>query len=210
MRRKPVSEWTMDELKQTLERVRMACGEQDYKLMSAVVETVSYLTHLAKDKQAAEIYRILGSSKSEKTRKILRVLQMESQPDVEASDDHAPDKTTDTSPQSSADEQPLPTEGRKKRKGHGRNGADDYTGARQIRVSLESMKPGDRCLCGKGNLYEVNDSPLVRIVGQAPVHADVYRLERLRCNTCGDVFTAKAPEGVRSEKYDATSTAIVG
>ena len=65
MRRKPVSEWTMDELKQTLERVRMACGEQDYKLMNAVVETLSYLTHLAKDKQAAEIYRILGSSKSE-------------------------------------------------------------------------------------------------------------------------------------------------
>jgi transposase len=210
MRRKPVSEWTMDELKQTLERVRMACGEQDYKLMNAVVETLSYLTHLAKDKQAAEIYRILGSSKSEKTRKILRVLQMESEPDAEASDDHAPDTAAETSPQSSAtDEQPHPTESPKKRKGHGRNGADDYTGARQIRVSLESMKPGDRCPCGKGNLYEVNDSPLVRIVGQAPLQADVYRLERLRCNTCGDVFTAKAPEGVGSEKYDVTSTAIV-
>src|SRR5215831_14894753 len=186
MRRKPVSEWTMDELKQTLERVRTACGEEDYKLMNAVVETLSYLTHLAKDKQAAEIYRILGSSKSEKTRKILRVLQMESEPDAEVSADH----------------QPRPTESQKKRKGHGRNSADDYTGARQIRVSLESMKPGDRCPCGKGNLYEVDDSPLVRIVGQAPLQADVYRLERLRCNTCGDVFTAKAPEGVGSEKYD--------
>jgi len=33
----------MDELKQPLERVRMACGQEDYKLMKAVVETLSYL-----------------------------------------------------------------------------------------------------------------------------------------------------------------------
>src|SRR5256712_12389687 len=78
MRRKPVSEWTMDELKQILQRVRMALGEEDYKVMHAVVETLAYLTHLAKDKHAAEIYRILGASKSEKTRKILRILQLES------------------------------------------------------------------------------------------------------------------------------------
>ena len=209
MRRKPVSEWTMDELKEILQRVRMTLGEEDYKVMHAVVETLSYLTHLAKDKQAAEIYRILGSSKSEKTRKILRVLQMESATDSEAAEDPAEsDKSAETSPQPSPDGQARAAD-QKNSKGHGRNGADDYKGARQIRVSLESRKPGDRCPCGKGNLYEIDDSPLVRIVGQAPIHADVYRLERLRCNTCGDVFTAEAPEGVGPEKYDATSTAMV-
>jgi transposase len=209
MRRKPVSEWTMDELKEILQRVRMTLGEEDYKVMHAVVETLSYLTHLAKDKQAAEIYRILGSSKSEKTRKILRVLQMESATDSEAAEDPAEsDKSAETSPQPSPDGQARAAD-KKNTKGHGRNGADDYKGARQIRVSLESRKPGDRCPCGKGNLYEIDDSPLVRIVGQAPIHADVYRLERLRCNTCGDVFTAEAPEGVGPEKYDATSTAMV-
>jgi hypothetical protein len=209
MRRKPVSEWTMDELKEILQRVRMTLGEEDYKVMHAVVETLSYLTHLAKDKQAAEIYRILGSSKSEKTRKILRVLQMESATDSEAAEDPAEsDKSAETSPQPSPDGQARAAD-KKNTTGHGRNGADDYKGARQIRVSLESRKPGDRCPCGKGNLYEIDDSPLVRIVGQAPIHADVYRLERLRCNTCGDVFTAEAPEGVGPEKYDATSTAMV-
>jgi len=86
MRRKPVSDWTMDELKQILQRVRMALGEEDYKVMNAVGETLSYLTHLAKDKQAAEIYRILGSSKSEKTRKILRILEIESATDSDAAD----------------------------------------------------------------------------------------------------------------------------
>jgi hypothetical protein len=215
MRRKPVAEWTMDELKQILERVRMSCGEDDYKVMKAVVETLSYLTHLAKDKQAAEIYRILGSSKSEKTRKILRVLQIDSAADADAAEDPGPsDTSAEKSQPSSAPEGEARTAGSKKNKkkvkGHGRNGADDYKGARQIQVSLNSMKPGDRCPCGKGNLYEIDDSPLVRIVGQAPLRADVYHLERLRCNTCGDVFTAKAPEGVGSEKYDATSTAMVG
>jgi hypothetical protein len=211
MRRKPVSEWTMDELKQILQRVRMALGEEDYTVMHAVVETLSWLTHLAKDKQAAEIYRILGSSKSEKTRKILRVLQMESETDSEPADDPSEsEKPAETPPESSApDGQGRPAGSKKKAKGHGRNGADDYKGARQIPLSLQSMKSGDRCPCGKGNLYEIDDSPLVRIVGQAPIHADIYRLERLRCNTCGDVFTAKAPEGVGSEKYDATSTAMV-
>jgi len=210
MRRKPVSEWTMEELKHILQRVRMALGEEDYKVLNAVVETLSYLTHLAKDKQAAEIYRILGSCKSEKTRKILRVLQIESATDSDTADDAGKSEKPAETPQPAAPDGQARTAGSKKKaKGHGRNGADDYKGARQIAVSLESMKPGDRCPCGKGNLYEINDSPLVRIVGQAPIHTNIYRLERLRCNTCGDVFTAKAPEGVGPEKYDATSTAMV-
>ncbi len=29
-----------------------------------------------------------------------------------------------------------------------------------------------------------------------------YRLQKLRCNLCGTVFTAKPPEGVGSETYD--------
>jgi len=208
MRRKPVSEWTMDELKQILQRVRMALGEEDYKVMNAVVETLSYLTHLAKDKQAAEIYRILGSSKSEKTRKLLRILQIEFATDSDAAD-HAgakPQQTPEPPPERPAE---PAAENRKKAKGHGRNGADDYKGAHRIEVSLGSVKPGDRCSCGKGNLYEIHDSPLVRIVGQAPIQANIYCLQRLRCNTCGDVFTADAPEGVGPEKYDATSTAMV-
>lgn len=210
MRRKPVSDWTMEELKHILERVRMSCGEDDYKVMNAVVETLSYLTHLAKDKQAAEIYRILGSSKSEKTRKILRVLQLESAPESDAANDPGQsEKPAGTASPSPAPNSDARTAGKKKVKGHGRNGADDYKGAHQIHVALESMNSGDRCQCGKGNLYAIEDSPLVRIVGQAPIQANVYHLERLRCNTCGDVFTAKAPEGVGSEKYDATSTAMV-
>jgi hypothetical protein len=40
--------------------------------------------------------------------------------------------------------------------------------------------------------------------------ATVYERERLRCNLCGEVYTAPAPEGVGEEKYDATATSMVG
>jgi transposase len=50
---------------------------------------------------------------------------------------------------------------------------------------------------------------LVRIIGQAPLAATVYSLERLRCGACGQVFTAQEPEGVGPEKYDETAAAMI-
>jgi hypothetical protein len=49
----------------------------------------------------------------------------------------------------------------------------------------------------------------VRLVGQAPLAATVYELDRLRCNLCGDVFTAPEPEGIGAEKYDETTAAMI-
>jgi hypothetical protein len=46
-------------------------------------------------------------------------------------------------------------------------------------------------------------------VGQAPVEATVFEMERLRCNACGQVFTAEEPEGLGPDKYDATATAMI-
>ena len=45
--------------------------------------------------------------------------------------------------------------------------------------------------------------------GMAPMAALVYEMARLRCNTCGKVFTADAPEGVGKEKYDETASSMV-
>src|SRR5207247_3598712 len=64
--------------------------------------------------------------------------------------------------------------------------------------------------CGRGNIYiQKEPKVLVRIVGQAPLAATVYELERLRCNACGQVFTAQEPEGVGPEKYDETAAAMI-
>ena len=37
----------------------------------------------------------------------------------------------------------------------------------------------------------------------------MYELDRLRCNLCGEVFTAQEPEGVGPEKYDETTAAMI-
>src|SRR5690606_18662667 len=50
---------------------------------------------------------------------------------------------------------------------------------------------------------------LVRVRGMAPLFATIYELERLRCNACGEVFTAQAPDGVGSEKYDETASSMI-
>jgi transposase len=95
--------------------------------------------------------------------------------------------------------------------GHGRNGADAYRSAEKVRVTHQKLAHGDRCPdCSRGNVYTQKEpKPLVRIVGQAPLAATVYELERLRCNACGQVFTAEEPEGVGPEKYDETASAMI-
>jgi hypothetical protein len=50
---------------------------------------------------------------------------------------------------------------------------------------------------------------LVRFVGHAPLEATVFEMERLRCNACGEVFTADEPEAAGPAKYDETAVAMV-
>ena len=95
--------------------------------------------------------------------------------------------------------------------GHGRNGAGAFSGSRKMDIAHPKLQHGDRCPeCGRGNVYGQKDPKvLVRIVGQAPLAATVYSLQRLRCGACGQVFTAPEPEGVGPEKYDDTAAAMI-
>ena len=98
-----------------------------------------------------------------------------------------------------------------KKPGHGRNGAEAFDGARKVPIAHQNLKHGERCPdCEKGNVYgQKEPKVLVRIIGQAPLTATVYSLERLRCGACGQVFTAQEPEGVGPEKYDETAGAMI-
>jgi len=96
--------------------------------------------------------------------------------------------------------------------GHGRNDSAAYRrGAKTIRIAHDKLAYGDSCPeCARGNVYlQKEPRALVRIVGQAPLAATVYELERLRCNARGQVFTAEEPEGVGPEKYDETASAMI-
>jgi transposase len=108
-------------------------------------------------------------------------------------------------------ETPAPKNDAEPVKGHGRNGASSYTGAQKVAVPHPELHAGDACPgCEKGKVYPQKEPRvLVRMVGQAPLAATVYELDRLRCNLCGEVFTAQEPEGIGPEKYDETTAAMI-
>lgn len=105
--------------------------------------------------------------------------------------------------------QPDPNE--PPRPGHGRNGAEAFSGAHRVEIKHQTLAHGDRCPeCRQGNVYAQKEPKvLVRVTGQAPLAATVYSLERLRCGACGQVFTAQEPDGVGDDKYDESAAAMI-
>lgn len=95
--------------------------------------------------------------------------------------------------------------------GHGRNGAAAFAGAIRVSIPHAALQPGHACPeCGQGKVYRQKDpATLVRIVGRAPLQTTVFEMDRLRCNACGQVFTAVAPEAAAGDKYDATAVAMI-
>jgi transposase len=183
-----------EELEALLEGVRPALGEVGYQKLHAAIRTLNYVTELLEAREATleRLRRLLCHSSTEKTEKVLKQAGIE----TGEKKDKAPGAPH--TPKSAAP-------------GHGRNGADAYRGARKVEVPHASLKAGDQCPdCQCGKVYSVSEpGVLVRIKGQAPIAATVYELEKLRCNLCGDVFTAAAPEGVGEEKYDETTASMI-
>ena len=95
--------------------------------------------------------------------------------------------------------------------GHGRHGALAFTGAKRVSITHATLHTGDPCPeCGQGRVYRQKEpATLVRFVGQAPLEATVFEMERLRCNACGQVFTADEPETAGPDKYDETAVAMI-
>jgi transposase len=200
--RKPeLIELDASELEAILERTKTsALDARDHEKLKALVETLVWMTaELEKKSTTLERLRKALSINTKKTEKTSDVLE----------------GTGDAEPSQGNKEERLgekPEKKKKKPKGHGRNGADAYEGAEKIEVPHESLKSGDACPeCETGKVYVLrNPRKLVRVTGQAPLQATVYELERLRCHLCGEVFGAKAPEGVGEEKYDASSASMIG
>jgi transposase len=95
--------------------------------------------------------------------------------------------------------------------GHGRNGAAAFTGANRVAVAHATLRSGDPCPeCREGRVYRQKEpATLIRIVGQPPLEATVFEMERLRCNGCGEVFTAREPQSAGPEKFDTTAVVMI-
>lgn len=65
---------------------------------------------------------------------------------------------------------------------------------------LEGLSKGDVCpKCGKGKLYKYEPAVTVRISGNSPLVSTKHIRERLRCNACGEYFTAELPQEVKND-----------
>src|SRR5579863_3590062 len=98
-----------------------------------------------------------------------------------------------------------------KKTGHGRYGASSYTGAKKIPVSHPSLRREDSCPgCQRGKLYPLGAPGVsVRISAIAPLQAELFEREKLRCNLCGELFTAPLPEEAGQGKYDQSAGAMI-
>ena len=186
------------ELEDVLRRVEGSLDEKDAALIRAVFESYAYVSEVMEDKNTTirRLRQMFFGSRTEKTEAVVKSTPRK--PDAASGEAVADEEKGDASTATSS-------------KGHGRNGAEAYQGAERIDVPHPSLSAGDACpSCAQGTVYDKIPGVLVRITGQAPLAAKVYRLQKLRCHLCGQIFTAPVPEGVGSRKYDATAGSMIG
>ena len=200
----PPIEVNLEELAGVLERAKGALSAEDHakltRAMAALASTTQIVAELIAQLQGKKtslerLRRMLFGSPTEKTDEVL-------------GETRAGAGTQDGPVSASAEGAAA----RKKVPGHGRAAASAYSGAEHIHVPHAELSRGDACPgCPHGKVYPLEPpAVLVRITGMAPLGARVYACDRLRCNLCGEVYTAAAPPGVGNEKYDASATAMVG
>jgi transposase len=195
-------ELSMQDLEAILEHAKAgALGEGELAMLKAAIQTLEFLTRELEKKSVSiqRLRQLLFGAATETTAKVIeKILEHAGEGQKPAA--NAGGAAGGTQP--GAPEKP---------KGHGRNGAEAYAGVKRIRVALASLKAGDACpQCTKGIVYaSCEPGVIVRLTGQAPIGGAVYELEKLRCNLCGKVFTAQAPDGVGDKKYDAESAAMI-
>jgi transposase len=191
-------------LEEVLRRVEQSLDEKDSELVRAVFESYAYLADLVEDKDTSirRLRQLFFGARTEKTEAVVgpRAVPPEAAVPREAEADPAEGE-------GSGDESAAAAAS----KGHGRNGAEAYRGAVRIDVPHPSLTAGDACpACAEGTVYDKAPGVLVRITGQPPLAAKVYQLQKLRCNLCGQVFTAPALEEAGEKKYDATAGSMIG
>ncbi len=226
-------ELSPDQIKTLLERVSTRSLEDaDYAIIEGMIETIIFLSQLLEEKNVSikRLLKMVFGISTESSKNVLGKNKVpnkdnkgtdgqspESSPPPDNNQKDEADQSPDDSRKDNSDQPPddnhkeEPDQKSNKVKGHGRNGADTYTGAQRTFVPHSTLKSGDQCpACLKGRVYRIGTPKVVvRVVGKAPLEARVWELESLRCNLCGEVFTAEPPAEVGPEKYDETCGAMI-
>lgn len=81
--------------------------------------------------------------------------------------------------------------------------------------AFTDLKKGDGCPdCSTGKLYKYEPAQLLRIKGQTPFTPELHLSERLRCNACGQFFTAPlsadvVADGDSDQKYGYSARSLM-
>jgi len=161
--------------------------QQDRRILKAIVEAYLLLSRALQEKSAKikELLRMIFGVKTERAEALLGGNSK---------------RGTKEKPEAAG-----------KKTGHGRYGASSYTGAKKIPVSHPSLRREDSCPgCQRGKLYPLGAPGVsVRISAIAPLQAELFEREKLRCNLCGELFTAPLPEEAGQGKYDQSAGAMI-
>ncbi len=180
---------TEDELDALIKRAESGPLEKaDVDIIKAMVNAVKVLSQSVNDK-AASIKRLLGMVFGPKTEKKKSVCN------------HAPD---DNSKKGDAKK-------KTRKKGHGKRSVKKFTGAAKVLVPHETLAHKSPCpLCPNGIVYrQKTPGVVIHFTGQVPIQAVVYETEKLRCNLCGEIFTAQAPDNQNGRNYDPSAMAMM-
>ena len=206
-RKRPRREVDLTTLHAIVEQARSALSAEQHEMLAGAVDTLAEVT-AELERKGVSIRRLRNLLFGASTEKTATVLGEDAGSGQEANEEAGGGDGVVQRDGTPADDR---SGGKKKRKGHGRNGAIAYHGAERVTVRHDALCHGDRCpQCERGNVYAQRDPrPLIRVTGMAPLSATVYELERFRCGACGEVFTATAPAGVGEKKYDESVASMV-
>lgn len=216
MKTKEIKYIDLDESKLVLLRERIKKRElvdEDYDFYLDALDSICTYTALIKDKKNTinRLRAMLFGAKTESRSNLGKTLLKQAEATIEAK---SAAEVIDLAATKDEMSPKVDSTIKQKKKGHGRNGAAAYTGAERNIIPLSGLKKGQPCpkCLGQGSKLYDNVVPgvLIRLHGQPPVGCTIHLLEKLRCNICGEIFTAVPPEDIGTETYAPSVATIIG
>ena len=202
MKRPEIVNATPAQIDKLLARAKPSFPPEQYELLAQVLATFVYVMQALQNAKSSikRLRQMLFGAPTESKRNLLKAGGARVNGELPVTQD-----TSGETSQAEAHGSVAPP-----RSGHGRNGAQAYSKSPVVTVDPPGLLPGDRCPeCSDGKVYDSTPRTIVKVVGQAPLVATVYKLRQLRCRLCDATFTGPMPEGMTTQKYDPSCAAML-
>ena len=211
MKRPELVSATQEQLDELLALARKASFPQpQYDLLAGVLGTFIYVMQSLQNAKTslARFRKMLFGQSTENRANVFKTIGKANGPGMDPADVCPEELPVEAvAPQ---DRTPATGE-EKKRKGHGRNGAAAYSGAQVIDIPVPGLQSGDVCPnCLVGKVYDAPPKILVKVVGNPPLTATIFKCGCLRCRLCDYTISAPLPVGISTVKYASSCVTIMG